>query len=161
MCSFRRVLEPSEKLSKFIGLGKILFLINLIITLSHIIGIDFNIFLEGLCCIFLLSAVNSVYFLYAGLYIIIASYLIILNIMDIGVSFQYYIFGKSGSSTEASEYYLLITKTIGLIFYVFAVFVLFPIYREMKAQHMEDIGMLQIRNENNSLNIPNNSEPSV
>lgn len=158
MNCFRQVIVPNRKLKKMIILSKFILLIQIII---YIIKFMFRISQEyvmdniiDIFSIFFLLLMNcSFYYIYGGLYIISTLFNILYLIFDIGVFFQNYFI----NDTIKMQVYTLIIVTISLSFYIFSMNVVFTVFKEMKAQYLETIGIRYREVNNNRNNEENNN----
>lgn len=152
MCTFQASINPDAKLLKQINFIKIIFGLNLLVILGHIIisiynksGISSsgsNIIVELFACLFLFMAIQCYNFVGAGVFVVFSLYCSVILFVDIGTFFQivYYSSNPLDEKSIPVLYGKLGVDTFAFVFYVFAIIVVFPIYREMKAQYLEGVG---------------------
>ena len=141
MCQMQQSIEPDAKLKKMIGFLKILLAINVVVVIAHMIiaikeGKGSNALMEFFCCMLLLMAIAYVNYMGMGLFIFFALYNSVFIFIDIGTFFQVMIIKPK----EHPSYYKLGVDTFAFCFFVFAIIIGFPVYKEMKAQYLGSIG---------------------
>lgn len=151
MCTFQPSINPDAKLLKQINFLKIIFGLNLLIVLGHIIisinnktnlsSSGSNIIIELFACLFLFMAIQCYNFVGAGVFVVFSLYCSVILFVEIGTFFQVvYLCGYNDTKNISVLYAKLGVDTFAFVFYVFAIIVIFPIYREMKAQYLDGIG---------------------
>lgn len=132
MCNCEPVLQPDDKLKRMITLARILLLIHLISSFSRIFMNDAGSLLSDfLCCLFLFIATTTIFFMYMAIYIFFCLLNTFYLFLQIGFVIQRSIQGLEYSS----KVILQLCFTIYLfVFYIFAIVIAFPIYKEMRAQ---------------------------
>ena len=140
MCQLDEMIEPSEKLRKMLTILKFIFGINILVLLIHLFKFNNNIFMEVMTSIFLLMTFYSINFVCCGLYIFFSLYNVVYLFINIGTFFQVVYMGAQQSISN-DNYMSLGLDTFYLCFQVFSIYASFPIYKEMKAQYMEIMGM--------------------
>ena len=161
MNCFLPVINPDRKLKKMVNLSNIILIIQIIINtikFNHRIGqeIFMDTIFDILSFIFLLLMNYTFFYIYGGLYLIITFLNILYLFFDIGIFFQNYFLYKS----IKMHINTLIIITICLSFYIFSLIVIFKIFKELKTQYLELIGIryLDRNNNGNNNNIDNNNE---
>ena len=96
--------------------------------------------MEVMLCLFLLMTFYSINFVCCGLFIFFSLYNVVYLFISIGTFFQVVYMGAQQTISE-NEYLLLGLDTFYLCFQAFSIYASFPIYKEMKAQYMEAMGM--------------------
>ena len=140
MCQLDEMIEPSEKLRKMLSILKFIFAINLIVLMIHLFKFNNNIFMEVMTSIFLLMTFYSINFVCCGLYIFFSLYNVVYLFINIGTFFQVAYMGAQQKITN-DDYMSLGLDTFYLCFQVFSIYATFPVYKEMKAQYTEVMGM--------------------
>ena len=155
---FEPVINPDRKLQKMVKLSNIIMIIQIIINtikFNHRIGqeIFMDTIFDILGFILLLLMNYTFYYIYGGLYLIIAFFNILYLLFDIGIFFQNYFLHKSIKMPINT----FIIITICLSFYIFSLIVIFNIFKELKTQYLEFIGIrYRERNNNGNNNNINN-----
>ena len=139
----QQVITPSEKLKKLNNILKIICIINIIlpiingIILNKVPNSSFGIFMSTF---FLLFAITSGFYLYIVLYIFFTLIDSVYYFIYLGGFIQMVIQNKT------IDYKKLILYPINVIFYIFAIFVSFQSYKEMKCILLEG-GVAQNQND--------------
>ena len=139
----QQVIIPSEKLKKLNNILKIICIINIIlpiingIILNKVPNSSFGIFMSTF---FLLFAITSGFYLYIVLYIFFTLIDSVYYFIYLGGFIQMVIQNKT------IDYKKLILYPINVIFYIFAIFVSFQSYKEMKGILLEG-GVAQNQND--------------
>ena len=161
MNCFLPVINPDRKLKKMVNLSNIILIIQIIINtikFNHRIAQEIltDTIIDILSFIFLLLMNYTFFYIYGGLYLIITFLNILYLFFDIGIFFQNYFLYKS----IKMHINTLIIITICLSFYIFSLIVIFKIFKELKTQYLELIGIryLDRNNNGNNNNIDNNNE---
>ena len=161
MNCFIPIINPDRKLKKMINLSNIILIIQIIINtikFNHRIAQEIltDTVIDILSFIFLLLMNYTFFYIYGGLYLIITFLNILYLFFDIGIFFQNYFLYKS----IKMHINTLIIITICLSFYIFSLIVIFKIFKELKTQYLELIGIryLDRNNNGNNNNIDNNNE---
>ena len=161
MNCFIPIINPDRKLKKMINLSNIILIIQIIINtikFNHRIAQEIltDTIIDILSFIFLLLMNYTFFYIYGGLYLIITFLNILYLFFDIGIFFQNYFLYKS----IKMHINTLIIITICLSFYIFSLIVIFKIFKELKTQYLELIGIryLDRNNNGNNNNIDNNNE---
>jgi hypothetical protein len=161
MNCFLPVINPDRKLKKMVNLSNIILIIQIIINtikFNHRIAQEIltDTVIDILSFIFLLLMNYTFFYIYGGLYLIITFLNILYLFFDIGIFFQNYFLYKS----IKMHINTLIIITICLSFYIFSLIVIFKIFKELKTQYLELIGIryLDRNNNGNNNNIDNNNE---
>ncbi|MCQ2816231.1 MAG: hypothetical protein MJ252_03085 [archaeon] len=158
MCQCQRAFEPNPELEKSLVLLKIIGIINVLIAILHIYPMNSAGLMDIISCILILLAYNTLLFYYAQIYILLCCIDFIFMIDSIGVFFQRVFSPNSTVKTmSTSEYIALGINTFSLVFYIFAIFIVFKLYKEMRAQFYENAGV-NFNNPQNSNNEYNGSE---
>ncbi len=144
-----------------VNLSNIILIIQIIINtikFNHRIAQEIltDTIIDILSFIFLLLMNYTFFYIYGGLYLIITFLNILYLFFDIGIFFQNYFLYKS----IKMHINTLIIITICLSFYIFSLIVIFKIFKELKTQYLELIGIryLDRNNNGNNNNIDNNNE---
>lgn len=140
MCQLQQSIEPDAKLKKMIGFLKIVLAINIIVVIAQIAlsltkNGGGNFLMEMFCCMFLLMVIYTINYMLMGLFIFFSLYNSVFVFIELGTLFQIYLMNGTLSSV-----WLLGVDTFEFCFYIFAIIVTFPIYKEMKAQFLGSIG---------------------
>jgi len=152
MCDLRQVLQPNEKLQKMLGFLKFILILNLISAILRIFINPSDMLYDLFCTLFLFLAYNTVYFIYAAIYMIFSLVNAVYLFVSCGTVLQMYLQGTLGEFGRKAPLFLGISLYL-LIFYIFALMIVFPAYKEMKAQLMDSF-----RGPENTLRL--NSNPS-
>jgi hypothetical protein len=129
MC--QRVIEPNERLSKLITYLNIILIANILIPIIRIITTNYNgIFNDLICILILYGTIQSLQFIFAGLYIMIVIINNFITFFSIGSYIQAVI---QGSKLSKNNVIYLSTIIVIFQFYIFAICIVFPAYKEMKA----------------------------
>ena len=160
MNCFIPIINPDRKLKKMINLSNIILIIQIIInTIKFRHRMDqeiiMDILIDILSFLFLILMNYTFFYIYGGLYLISTFFNILYLIFDIGIFFQNYFLYKSIKMRTNA----FIIITICLSFYIFSLIVIFNIFKELKSQYLESIGIrYRDRNNNgNNNNITNNN----
>lgn len=138
-CNCDRAFEPSERLKKMLCFLAAIGFINLAIALLHIYPLNSASFFDIIICIIVLVAYRTLLFYWAQIYIFLSILCLIFDIDTLGVVFQE-VYGDNQTLTSLGIFALVIT-TFSIIFYFFAIFIMFGIYKEMRAEFYENAGM--------------------
>lgn len=134
----QRVIQPTARLSKMLNFLKILMIINLIIPVLRIIMGKYDDILNDFLCLFILwGASESCHFLIAGFYIM---FIIINNLISFFLIGAYVQAVIQGAVLNSSHILFLCINIFIFLFYSFAVIIVFPAYKEMKAIFFESAG---------------------
>jgi hypothetical protein len=139
MCNIQQVLQPDANLTKMLGFIKIILIINLLSSFLRIFLNPSDMIYDLFCTLFLFLAYNSVYFLYMAVYIIFSLVNSVLLFIKSATIFQMLIQNTLGDAKSRVPLVLGISLYL-LIFYIFAIIFTYPVYKEMKAQLMENFG---------------------
>lgn len=135
----RQAIQPNEKLQKMLTFVKIILIINF---LSSILRIWINInelFYDLICALFLMMAYFSVYFIYMAMYEIFCLFNGFFLFVKLAIFLQVLL--QMPDYKINSKQVVSLSFTIYLfVFYIFAVIITYPVYKEMKAQLMEGVG---------------------
>ncbi len=135
MCTCDQVIQPDEKLKRMLTLVKIILIIHLLSMFARIgIGDPGDMFEDLLCLLFLFLAYKTVYFMYMAIYDIFCLFISFYLFIRVGGIIQKVL--QHTTLNEKDTVSLAFTLYL-FIFYVFAIILTFPIYKEMKAQAME------------------------
>lgn len=153
MCTFQASINPDAKLLKQINFIKIIFGLNLLVIIGHIIISIYNktnvsspgstIIVELFACLFLFMAIQCYNFVGAGVFVVLSLYCSVILFVEIGTFFQVVYYNENinlQNNILPLLYGKLGVDTFAFVFYVFSIIVVFPIYREMKAQYLEGVG---------------------
>jgi hypothetical protein len=135
MClnAIRPVLQPDSKLSKMISFGRIILVINIIVSLLRLFtGNPGDMLYDLICAVFLLMAVFSFYFLYMAFYVMFSLLSTVYLLVTIAIYVQVII--MSNKMLGNGDIVVLSITIFILVFYIFAIIFTFPMYKEMKAQ---------------------------
>ena len=142
MCNCQRAFEPSPQLEKSLFMIKIICVINVIVVILHIYPLNANIMMDILSCILIFLAYNSLLFYYSQIYILISCINLIFMIDSVGTFFQKVYASKVDTKTLTGvEYYSIGVNSFSLVFYVFAIAMVFSFYKEIRAQYYENAGV--------------------
>jgi hypothetical protein len=141
MCNLQAVIIPNEKLKKMLIFAKIILIINILSALVRLIIRPSDMIYDLFTSLFLFMAYNSVYFIYMAIYLIFCFFNMIFLFISSGIIFQMLIQKTLG---ELKDYAGLIlgVQLYLFVFYIFAIIFTFPIYKEMKAQFLENNGLI-------------------
>ena len=139
MCDLRPVIQPDEKLKKMLVFLKIILILNLISAILRIFVNPSDVFYDLFCTLFLFLAYNTCYFIYAAIYIIFSLINAVYLFIKCGTVIEMIIQDTLGDFNKKVPIFLGISLYL-LIFYIFAIIITFPAYKEMKAQIMESFG---------------------
>ncbi len=155
MCDPRQVLQPDEKLKKMLVFLKFILILNLLSAILRIFINPTDMFYDLLCTLILYLAYNTVYFLYAAIYLIFSLINVVYLFVSCGTVIQMYLQGTLGNFAKKAPIFLGISLYL-LIFYIFAIIMTFPAYKEMKAQLMDSF-----RGPENTLRLNNSGSRSA
>jgi hypothetical protein len=137
MClgSIRQYVQPDSKLSKMVSFGKIILIVNIIISFVRLFIRPADMLYDLICAMFLLMAVFYIYFVYMAIYVIFALFISFYLVIGLSIKVQFML--QTGKQ-EKNDFVVLALTIFLLVFYVFAIIFTFPMYKEMKAQLMGD-----------------------
>lgn len=158
----RRIINPSARLEKMLSFLRVIMIINLIIPILRILTDKYDDLINDLLCVFILwAATESCHFLIAGFYIMIVIINNFISFFLIGAYIQAIL---QGAVLNSSHILFLCINIFIFLFYAFAVVIVFPAYREMKAVFMESVGLranqdmeANLRAAGNSSHLPHRS----
>lgn len=134
----RRIINPSARLVKMLFFLRIIIITNLIIPILRALMDRFDDLINDLLCVFILwAATESCNFLIAGFYIMIV---IINNLISFFLIGAYIQAITQGAVLKTSHVLFLCMNIFIFLFYSFAVVIVFPAYKEMKAVFMQSVG---------------------
>lgn len=136
MCDLRQVIQPDDKLQKMLVFLKFILILNIISAIMRIFINPSDMLYDLFCALFLFLAYNTVYFIYAAIYIIFSLVNSVYLFVSCGTILQMYLQATLGEYGKKAPLVLGISLYL-LIFYIFAIIMVFPAYREMKAQLMD------------------------
>ena len=147
MCNFQPVLIPDAKLSKMLVLSKIFIFINIAVGVLRLFSTTKQYAFSDLTsCLFLFFSVFSIFYIYMAFYIVFSLFNSIYLCINIATYFQMLI---QHEPIQTKTYELGITLFI-FIFYISTIFFHFPIYKEMKAQLLSNMGLMGVAPDMNS-----------
>jgi hypothetical protein len=132
MClnAIRPVLIPDATLTKMLTFGRILLIINVLVSFLRLFtNNQGEMLMDLICSIFLLLAVFSAYFIYMALYVIFALFNSFYLLVTVAIYVQVIIMRNKVENVAALSISIFL-----LVFYIFAIIFTFPMYKEMKAQ---------------------------
>ena len=157
MCDLRPVLQPDAKLKRILNFLKIIFLLNIIAAILRLYVNPSDMFYDLICAFLIFLAYNTVYFLYAAIYIIISLINSVYLFINCGVVIQMIIQDTIDKNKDKVPLFLGISLYL-FIFYIFSIIITYPAYREMKAQLLDSFtGAVA----NQQLNPPDNRQQNV
>lgn len=131
----RRIINPTPRLEKMIKFLQVLLILNLMIPLLRILLKKYeDIITDLLCVLILYGAKESLHFLISGLYILIVIINNLVSFFFIGALLQAMI---QGEKLENTALLFLCVNIFIFLFYSFAVIIVFPAHKEMKAIFFE------------------------
>ena len=139
MCDLRPVIQPDEKLKKMLVFLKIILILNLISAILRIFLNPSQMLYDLFCTLFLFLAYNTCYFIYAAIYIVFSMINAVYLFISCGTVIEMIIQDTLGDFKSKVPLFLGISLYL-FIFYIFAIIMTFPAYKEMKAQIMESFG---------------------
>jgi hypothetical protein len=161
MNCLREVINPNRKLNKMICLSKLMFIFQIFLNiLKFIYRIQQVNILDSIIDIFsilfLFMMISTFFYIFAALYLISTFFSILYLFFDISIFFQNYWANNINKMTKNA----LIIITICFSYSIFSMNVIFHIFKELKAQYLESIGIrfreIGNNNNNNNININNN-----
>ena len=157
MNCLRAVINPNRKLSKMIDLSKLMFIFQIcLIIIKYINRLQQVNILDSIIDIFsilfLYLMISTIFYIFAGLYLITTFFSILYLFFDIGIFFQNY--WANNINKMSKNTFIIIT--ICFSYSLFSINVIFNIYKELKAQYLESIG-IRFRDNNNNINNNNNN----
>jgi hypothetical protein len=138
MCECQKYFEPNEKLKKMLNLVLIIMFINIILFILLAIFLGFSMCFEMIIqTLVLFCAYQSVLYTYIAMYIFFGLFNAFLVFRVVGIVIQQIIIEGSSTLQTGSQYAGFSILLVTLVFQIFAIIVLFPVYKEMKAQLYE------------------------
>ena len=143
MCQCQRQFEPNPTLQKMLPMLKIAGFINVAICLLHIFPMNAGGIMDIFNCILIFVTYNTLSYNFAQMYILFTCIDTVFMIDDIGVFFQevYNQEHLASDSLSFIDYWSLGVNTFSLVFYIWAIYIVFEAYKEMRAQLLEIAGV--------------------
>jgi hypothetical protein len=141
MCNLQAVIVPNEKLKKMLIFAKIILIINILSAFVRLLIRPSDMIYDLFTSLFLFMAYNSVYFIYMAIYLIFCFFNTIFLFISSGIILQMLIQNTLGE-LKGSAGLVLGVQLYLFVFYIFAIIFTFPLYKEMKAQFLENAGLL-------------------
>jgi hypothetical protein len=158
MCECQKYFEPDAKLKKMLILMLIIMIINVLLTILTAIFIDFSMCFELLIQVLVLfCGYQSLLYTYLAMYIFFGLLNGFLVVRVVGIIIQQTIIEGSSQLQTGKQYTAFSILLVTLVFQIFAIVLIFPIYKEMKAQLYErtlgvSLDPENVSNENNNSN---------
>ena len=131
----RRIINPSQRLEKMITFLRFLVLFSILIPILRLFFNDSSNTINDLICILILmGTTESLHFLLSGFYIMFVILNNIFSFFLIGSIIQAIIQGSALSNKNVE---FLCVNIFIFLFYIFAIVLVFPAYKEMKAIFIE------------------------
>jgi hypothetical protein len=127
------VIQPSSTLKKMLQMVKILCLINILCIVGRIWTRPWDMFYDIFCIMFLFMGYNTGLFLHFAIYCIMALISCFYLFIDIGTYIQWMLFGNPMNGTMIA---FLVISIVIFMFYMTAIILIFPVYKETKIQMM-------------------------
>lgn len=139
MCNTQPMMTANDKLKKMIVMVQIILIVNLASSFLRLFLNPSDMLIDLIGVLFLYLAVQTLYFIYMGIYILLGLLNSVLLFVYCGTLFQMVIQKTLGDIAPE------VPKRLGIslylfVFYVFAIIFTYPVYKEMKAQLMESFG---------------------
>lgn len=138
MCECQKYFEPDVKLKKMLTLVLIIMLINILLTILTAIFIGFSMCFELLMqALVLFCGFQSLLYTYVAMFIFFGLLNGFLVFRIVGIIIQQTIIEGSSPLQTGKQYTAFAILLVTFVFQIFAIVVIFPIYKEMKAQLYE------------------------
>jgi hypothetical protein len=141
MClgNLRPVMQADDKLQKMIQFAKIILILNLVSSIFRFFmgplfsGADF--IFDMICALFLWMSIMTLFYIHMAFYLFFSLYNAFYLFVNMSIMMQNYFLG---SLVMDSKKIMILSFCIYLFaFYVFAMLITFPIFKEMRAQLYE------------------------
>lgn len=150
MCHCERYFQPDEKLQKMITMLVVILVINLIDATAAALLIGFNtslmLFIQALL---LFVSYQSLVYFYSAMFILLCLYNGFSMFIYVGIIIQQIILTGSSGISKTEQYEEFGVRLFTLIFCIFSIIFVFPIYKEQKAQLYSSSQSSESRNRNN------------
>ena len=141
MSTCEQMIDSNDKLDGLKQFGKIALIINFIVVVLQVYP-SFNfssLIFQSVGCLLLLGAINTLYFFYWAFYLFFAFYYVI----DIGITIGYkiqefYCYSGDSDFKPFKFWFESCIDVFSFCFYLFAIIVFFPAYKESKALFSEN-----------------------
>lgn len=163
MCYCRRMIDPDAKLTQMLFLFRVILGINFWLIIGKAIywlttKMYIDLFSDIICTLLLLGTIYTLFFMYGMLGLFLILYRIVSCVVQLGIFFQQIVY-QDTFIFDTGKYAHLGITTFETCFVFFSLIVLFPTYKEMKAQYIENIAGVNYQqqddNDNDNDNQPN------